>query len=65
MPLGALPSEGNTIQYVFFYGVVTAETEKVVEFFLKREAAEDMISEVREEEPALAEELRVEAIQLG
>jgi hypothetical protein len=25
---------------VFFYGVVSAQTEKVVEFFLEREAAE-------------------------
>jgi hypothetical protein len=38
-----------------------ARTEKVVEFFLEREAAEAMIREVREEESVLAEELRVEA----
>jgi hypothetical protein len=37
---------------------------KVVELFLEREAAEAMIGEVREDEPALAEELRVEAIEL-
>jgi hypothetical protein len=47
-----------------FYGVVSAQTEKVVEFFLGREAAEAMICEVREDEPALAESLRVEAIEL-
>jgi hypothetical protein len=41
------------------------QTEKVVELFLEREAAEAMIGEVREDEPALAEELRVEAIELG
>jgi hypothetical protein len=33
---------------MLFYGVVSAETEKVVEFFLEREAAEAMIGEVRE-----------------
>jgi len=46
-------------------GVVSAEAEKVVEFFLKREAAEAMIREVREDEPGLAKDLRVEAIELG
>jgi hypothetical protein len=46
-------------------GVVSAQTEKVVEFFLEREAAETMIGEVREDEPMLAEDLRVEAIELG
>ena len=45
-------------------GVVSAQTEKVVEFFLEREAAETMIGEVREDEPVLADELRVEAIEL-
>jgi hypothetical protein len=44
---------------------VGAQTEKVIEFFLEREAAEAMIREVRENEPALAEKLRVEAIELG
>ena len=44
-------------------GVVSAQTEKVVEFFLEREAAET-IGEVREDEPVLADELRVEAIEL-
>jgi hypothetical protein len=50
---------------VLFYGVVSAQTEKVVEFFLEQEAAGAMIGEVREDEPLLAEELRVEAIELG
>jgi hypothetical protein len=51
---------------VLFYGVVSAQTEKVVEFFLERDAAEAMISEVREDEPVLlAEDLRVEPIELG
>jgi hypothetical protein len=51
---------------LLFYGVVvSAQTEKVVEFFLEREAAEAMIREVREDEQALAEGLRVEAIELA
>jgi len=41
------------LSVMLFYGVVSAQTEKVVEFF--REAAEVMIGEVREDEPALAE----------
>jgi hypothetical protein len=50
---------------VLFYGVVSAQSEKVVEFFLEREEAEAMIDEVREDEPMLADELRVEAIELA
>ena len=50
---------------VLFYGVVSGQTEKVVEFFLECDAAEAMIGEVREDEPVLARELRVEAIELG
>jgi hypothetical protein len=50
---------------VLFYGAVSAQTEKVVEFFLEREAAEAMIGEVREDEPELAVDLRVETIELG
>jgi hypothetical protein len=50
---------------VLFYGVVSAQTEKVIEFFLERDAAEAMIRDVREDEPMLAEDLRVEAIELG
>ena len=49
---------------MLFYGVVSAQTEKVVEFFLEREAAETMIRDVREDEPELAVNLRVEAIEL-
>ena len=50
---------------VLFYGVVSAQAEKVVEFFLERKAAEAMILEVREDDPVLAEDLRVEAVELG
>jgi hypothetical protein len=50
---------------VLFYGVVSAQTEKVVEFFLELDGAQAMIREVREDEPLLADDLRVEAIELG
>lgn len=49
---------------VLFYGVVSARTEKVVAFFFDCEAAEALIGDDREDEPALAEEMRVEAIEL-
>ena len=49
---------------MLFYGVVSPQTEKVVEFFREREVAEAMIGEVREDEPGMAEDLRVEAIEL-
>ena len=39
--------------------------KRVVGFFLEREAAEMMIREVGEDELALAEELPVEATELG
>ena len=49
-----------------FYGVVRAQTEQVVErFFLEPKAAQAMIDEVREDEPMLALDLRIEAIELG
>ncbi len=48
---------------MLLYGVVSAQTEKVVEFFLEREPAEAMIDEVGEDEPTLAEDLRVEPIE--
>ena len=50
---------------MLFYGVVSAQTEKVVEFFLERDAAEAMIREVREDEPVLAEDLRVEVVEFA
>ena len=49
---------------MIFYGVVSAQAESVLEFFLEREAAEGMIREVREDEPGLAEDLRFGAIEL-
>jgi hypothetical protein len=50
---------------VLFYGVVSAQTEKVVEFFLERDAAEAMIVEVRGDGPDLADLLCVEEVELG
>ena len=63
--VGTPSAASSGAPHVPFYGVVSARTEKVVEFFLEREAAEAMIGEVKEDEPLLAEELRVEAIELG
>ena len=37
----------------------------MIEFFLERNSTEAMIREVREDEPVLTEELRVEAIELA
>jgi len=51
--------------FVVFYGVVSAQTEKVFDFFLEREAAEAMIGEARADEPLLAQGLRVEAVELA
>ena len=62
---GDLTGERKYPGDVLFYGVVSAQTEKVVEFFLEREAGEAMIGEVRGDEPELSEDLRVEAIELG
>jgi hypothetical protein len=49
---------------LIFYGVVSAQTEKVVEFFLERDAAEAMIETVWKDDPGLAVLLRVEAVEL-
>lgn len=50
---------------MLFYGVASAQSEAVVEFFLERESAEWMIPEVREDESVLAADLRVEAVELS
>jgi len=44
--------------------VFSAQTEKVVEVILARDAAEAFVDEVRKDEQVLAEDLRVEAIEL-
>ena len=67
-PRGCEPPEAKSATYpddVLFYGVVSAQTERVVKFFLEHEAAEAMIGEVRENEPLLGQDLRVEAVELG
>jgi len=49
---------------VLFYGVVSAQTAKRHRVLL-RASPRVMVDEVREDEPLLAEVLRVEAIELG
>ncbi len=49
---------------VIFYSVVSSQTEQAVDMFVRREDAETMIGEVREDEPELAETLRIEEIPL-
>jgi hypothetical protein len=45
---------------VLVYAVVSAETEKAVELFVRREDAERFLEEVRGDDPKLAELLRLE-----
>jgi hypothetical protein len=47
-----------------FFGVLSTETESVVEFFLEREKAEAFVAEVESDEPETAVRLRVEPIEL-
>ena len=49
---------------VLVYAVVSAETEKAVDMFVRREDAERFLEEVRGDDPELAELLRLEAIEL-
>jgi hypothetical protein len=48
---------------VSFYGVVDARDEEVVGFFLDHEQAETFLEEVRGDEPALADLLRIELVE--
>jgi hypothetical protein len=50
---------------LIFYGVVSAKTERVGEFFLESDAAKVMIVEVRGDDPYLADVLCVEEVELG
>jgi hypothetical protein len=50
---------------VVFYGVVSTNTEAVVEFFLEREQAEAFIAEVKDDEPETAALLSVEPVEFG
>jgi hypothetical protein len=40
------------------------ETEKAIELFVRRDDAERSLEDVRADEPALAERLRVERVEL-
>ena len=46
------------------YAVVSARTEKAVELFSRREDAEAMVRDVLEDDPELADVLRLEPIEL-
>jgi len=48
---------------VLFYGVVSAQTEKVVEFFPNWEEAEALIAEVEQDEPDTAALLSVTVLE--
>lgn len=48
---------------MLLYGVVTSETESVVEFFATREQADRFITEVDADEPETAEQLRMETFE--
>jgi hypothetical protein len=47
-----------------FYGVVTSYDESLVEFFHVREDAERFLERVRQDDPELAAELRVEVLEV-
>ena len=46
------------------YAVVSAEMEKAVELFVRREDAERFLDEVHDDDPELAELLRLEPAEL-
>ena len=46
------------------YAVISAEREKAVDLFVRREDAERSLEEVREDDADLAEALRLEQIEL-
>ncbi len=47
------------------YAVVSRDLREATDLFVARDAAEAMLEEVRQDEPALAEALRIEVITLG
>jgi hypothetical protein len=49
---------------MIFYAVVSAQTEQAVDLYPTREAAEAEIEHVRQDDPELAESLRVEPVDL-
>ena len=50
---------------VLVYAVVSAETEKAVELFVRRADAETFLEEVRADDAELAELLRLEPVELA
>jgi Tic22-like family len=54
----------TTVGRVLVHAVVSAETEKAVETFVRREDAEPFLEEVRGDDPELAELLRLEPVEL-
>jgi hypothetical protein len=49
---------------VLVFAVVSAETEKAVGLFVRREQAERFLDDVRADEPELAEKLWLERVEL-
>jgi hypothetical protein len=49
---------------VLVFAVVSAKTEQAIELFVRPEDAERFVAEVRDDEPELAELLRVEPVEL-
>ncbi len=47
------------------YGVIDSRAEEAIELFIRRDDAETFVRDVRQDEPELADELRIEAIKLG
>jgi hypothetical protein len=47
------------------YAVVSRDLREAIDLFVARDDAEAMLEEVRQDEPLLAEALRVEVISLG
>jgi hypothetical protein len=55
----------SRVRPLLVYGVVSAETEQVVELFRDREQAEAFIAEVEQDEPETVALLRVEPVEVG
>jgi len=55
---------GTKLAAVLLYGVVSAETEKALEFFVHREDAAGFLEDVRRDDAELADLLRVEPVEL-
>jgi hypothetical protein len=50
---------------MLFHGVVSVESERVVQFFLEHEQAEAFIADVEQDEPETATQLRIERVRLS